>query len=395
VKRLRALPALDAVKLIVPSALADRAEEVRRAAYETLLVWKDDPEVCDLLLKTLDREGRDKKAGIAVVPPLIAILLASDLANTEAELNQFVETYLARSKDAVAAVTAVADELGNQADEQAFHSLRKLARLKCFSESFACRRATVQAMIQIRRPEAIEALLALLPRTEGEICGDIVRHLTRISGKHLGADLAAWRGWWKAHKEGFEFPVKAAEEPFTEAATPGAPSYYGLSLNARRIVFVLDISGSMEGPRLQAAKYELIRAVEGLAADVRFNIVAFSNVVAVWQKNLMPASPSTKRAAAQFVYTRRAGGHTAAYDALEAAFQFDAEAIYFLSDGAPNVGKIIAPADIVAAVTQANRSRRISVYSIGIAPGSPDSPFDLFLKTLAEQNFGVYRRIDQ
>ena len=90
-----------------------------------------------------------------------------------------------------------------------------------------------------------------------------------------------------------------------------------------------------------------------------------------------------------------AGGHTAAYDALDAAFRFDAEAVYFLSDGAPNAGKIASPAAIVAAVTQTNRTRRISIYTIGIAPGEPGGPLDMFVKTLAEQNFGVYRRVDQ
>jgi hypothetical protein len=235
----------------------------------------------------------------------------------------------------------------------------------------------------------------LLPKLNGEVCGDVVRHLTRISGAHLGSNLNAWRDWWKEHKEGFEFPARDSEAPLDASAAPKSTSYYyGLSLAARRIVFVLDTSGSMEGPRLQAAKHELAKAIDGLDEEVSFSIVIFNNLVTVWQRGLMPAKPSIKRAAAQFIYARRAGGQTAAYDALQAAFQFDAEAVYFLSDGAPNVGKLVAPADIVAAVCRANRSRRISVYAIGIAPGPPGEPFDLFLRTLAEQNFGVYRRID-
>lgn len=395
IRRLRSFPAMDAAKAIVPWALSDRVEDVRRAAYDALLSWKDDREVCDLLLKTLDKEAGDRKSGGAIIPALVAVLLASNLPGTEAELDRFLERYLVKSKDAAAAVTAVADEFGKQEDEQALRSLQKLSKLKCFSESFACRRATVQAMIQIRRPEAIDALMALLPQVSSEVAADIVRHLTQVSGEHLGGNLAAWRGWWKEHRKGFEFPPKAAQSPLIEVVSPGTPSYYGLSLNARRIVFVLDTSGSMNGPRLQAAKYELVKAIEGLGSDVHFGIVVFNNVVAVWQRNLVVASPSTRRAAAQFVYTRHASGRTAAYDALEATFHFDAEAIYFLSDGAPNVGKITAPADIVAAVSRANRSRRISVYTLGIAPGPPDGAFDLFLRTLAEDNYGIYRRIDQ
>ena len=86
--------------------------------------------------------------------------------------------------------------------------------------------------------------------------------------------------------------------------------------------------------------------------------------------------------------------NTASYDALEAAFAYDTEAIYFLSDGAPTSGKILAPLDIIAAITTANKVRRITIYTIGVAPGFPGSPTDAFLKTLAEENFGQYRRVD-
>lgn len=394
VKRLRALPPLEAVKLIVPSVVADRDEQVRRAAYEALLAWKDDPQVCDFLLGALEQESRDRKAGVVALSPLIAVLLASELPASQAGLNKSLEAALARSKDSAGALVAVADELGRQDDEQALRSLENLAGLDCFAQLFACRRATVQAMIRVRRPEAVEALLTLLPGVDGEVQGDIVRHLMQISGQRLGEDAAAWQDWWKKHKDGFQFPAAGNRGVLAELAQPGGASYYGLSLTARRVVFILDISGSMEGLRLQAAAQELTRAIEGLAEEVSFSIVVFNSQVAVWQRYLMPANPSMKRAAALFVGTRRAQGDTAAFDALDAAFRFDAEAIYFLTDGKPNAGKIVAPGAIVAAVTQANRSRRISIYTIGIAPGPPEGPFDLFLRTLAEQNSGAYRRVD-
>ena len=89
------------------------------------------------------------------------------------------------------------------------------------------------------------------------------------------------------------------------------------------------------------------------------------------------------------------GGRTATYDALEAAFRLDPEAVYLLSDGAPNSGRIPMPAAIINAVGAMNPHRRISIYCFGIAPGPPDSPMELFMKTLAQQNFGRYRRLDQ
>ena len=46
-------------------------------------------------------------------------------------------------------------------------------------------------------------------------------------------------------------------------------------------------------------------------------------------------------------------------------------------------------------ITQGNRPLRRSIYSLGMAVGIENSPFDLFLKALAEENFGTYRRVDQ
>jgi hypothetical protein len=395
VKRLRDVPAQDAVKLIVPLGLTDPADDVRRAVYETLLAWKDDRQVDVFLLKTLEKETRANKGGTSFAAPMIAVLLASKLPDTQHDLVKFLDAYASASQEGIAAIIMAADELGKQGDEQSLASLGKMTRLKCFSGVFAVRRAVVQAMILIRLPETVQALTSLLPDVDGEVRGDILRHLAAVSGQWYGTDGKAWQNWWERNKEGFRFPASDFNTPSAVAASEGTPSYYGLAIQARRMVFVVDISGSMEGPRLLAAKRELAQAIDALPDDAAFNIVVFSDQVAVWRRSLMPAAPAMKKAAMNFVYVLRAGGHTAAYDALDAAFRFDAEAIYFLSDGAPNAGKIAAPLAIVTAVTQSNRARRISIYTIGIAPGQPGGPLDLFVKTLAEQNFGIYRRVDQ
>jgi hypothetical protein len=395
IKRLRDMPAQDAVKLIVPLGFTDPAEDVRRAAYETLLTWKDDRQANIFLLKALEKETRANKGSMTLIAPLIAVLLASESADTWQELGKFLDGYAAASNDGVAAIAIVADELGKQADKQSLESLKRMTRLKCYTGTFAIRRAVVQAMILVRLPEAVQELMSLLPDVDGEIRGDILRHLAAVSGRSFGPDGKAWLEWWDKNKDDFKFPASDVTTPTAVAASPGTPTYYGLAIQARRIVFVLDISGSMNGSRLMTAKRELMQAIDGLPEEASFNIVVFSDHAAVWQRILKPATPAMKKAARNFVAVLYAGGHTAAYDALDAAFRFDAEAVYFLSDGAPNAGKIASPAAILAAVAQTNRTRRISIYTIGIEPGEPGGPLDMFVKTLAEQNFGVYRRVDQ
>ena len=236
---------------------------------------------------------------------------------------------------------------------------------------------------------------ALLPNLDGEVRGDLVRYLEQLSGRQHGYDVQAWQAWWKEHEKGFEFPP-AGGLLGAETAPKGVGYYYGLPLYARRMVFVIDVSGSMAGPRLAAAQRELTAAVNSLPPDAEFGLVAFHSLVFGWRRELVRATAEAKQEARLFVYQLAAHGRTATYDAaLDAAFRFDPEAVYLLSDGEPNAGRVPAPAAILAAIGQANRARRISIYSIGIAPGSPGSDMELFMKTLAEQNLGRFRRVDR
>jgi Ca-activated chloride channel family protein len=208
-------------------------------------------------------------------------------------------------------------------------------------------------------------------------------------------DAGAWGRWWKDNQETFKYPARSIDPPYRSVAlSTSSETYYGLPLFAEKLVFVLDTSGSMSGQRIVSAKRELVRAIEGLPNHTEFAVVVFNGTVDVWQRQLAKATPASKKAAIHYVNAQDPHSNTASYDALEAAMSFDTEAIYFLSDGAPHGGKISAPVDIVAAISTANHTRKISMYTIGIGAGFPGSPLDVFLKTLAEKNYGVYRRVD-
>jgi hypothetical protein len=392
VRKLRTFPPLEAARLVVQFGISDRTAEVRRIAYETLLTWSENGEVCRFLLTTLDKEIR-RKAEAATVVPLIGALLDCDLPEIEGDLLKSLDA-LAAAPTGLIAVLTVADELGKQADRLALKSLRKLTRLKCFSSAFVFRRAVVQAIARVPGPQAIDASLELLPKLAGEVRGDVVRHLTQSTGQTHGNDGDAWLRWWKEHRTEFEQPADDGPMRLKEFVVRDVPSYYGLPLCAQRIVFVLDMSGSMAGSRLEMAKTELIQAVAGLPEDVHFSIVVYSDRVTSWQRNLIPANAAAKKNAAQFARGLLARGSTATYDALETAMRFDAEAVYLLTDGRPTAGKIVAGNDIVTAVVRDNALRRMSIYTIGIDVGPAGNDFDVFLKGLAESNFGQYRRVN-
>ena len=53
------------------------------------------------------------------------------------------------------------------------------------------------------------------------------------------------------------------------------------------------------------------------------------------------------------------------------------------------------PEEIVGVLTRLNHTRRVTINSIGIGVGPSGNLFDTFLKTLSEQNYGDYRRVDE
>ena len=82
---------------------------------------------------------------------------------------------------------------------------------------------------------------------------------------------------------------------------------------------------------------------------------------------------------------------TASNAALNAAFNLDPEVIYFLSDGEPTDGR---PAQIVSSITTLNRTRRVSIHTIGVVTDRNGS-FGLtqFMRPLAEQNYGTFQLV--
>ena len=399
-RRLKDLPPLDAARLVVQLGLDDRLPEVRGAAYQTLLGWKDQREVSDYLLKIAGKKGHGKTSAVGDAPslvPLLMVLAASDQADVQRGLEKFVTSHLAGSKNNLAPLLAMADQLGEQGDAAAVATLRHLTAWKQFTTVFAFRRAVVQGLIHCRQVEAIDALVGLLGQVDGEVHGDVVQYLSALTKMPYGDEINAWKFWWQKRKGDFSFDKPSAETAAPEVVVvPRASySYYGLAVRARRLVFVIDISGSMRGPRLDMAKRELTKVIGSLPSKHEFSIVVFDHLVVVWQRELVPATPANKEAATQYVGRLQARGMTATYDALDAAFHFDAEAIYFLTDGEPTCGRVVDPAQIATLATQANRSRRLSIYTIGIAPGLAGGIFDTFLKTLAEGNYGSYRRVEQ
>ncbi len=207
-------------------------------------------------------------------------------------------------------------------------------------------------------------------------------------------------------------------------------SYYGINTKtSKHVVYLIDISGSMEGKaetdlagnviastgsklgakvgnavggfagkvikrqtnnqltKLGKAKKELIPSIKGLSEDTYFTVMVFENRVKKWRKKLVPATKSNKTLATVYIEKLSSGGGTNIYESLEDAFALqDVETVFLLSDGEPSAGKITSASGIVDEVTNWNRSRNITIHTIGLGEDCDKN----FMKELASKNNGTF-----
>ncbi|MBI1902411.1 MAG: VWA domain-containing protein [Planctomycetia bacterium] len=389
-EELKGFPTLDAAKLVVQVGLDDKAPEVKQAAYGTLLALRGEKEISDFLLQKL-RET--KRAGLTPESvPLVAAIAASPPGETQDAVVEALDAILGTNKADGHVVVLLVESLGEQGNEAGrteavLQALATLRKTKHYKKHFGFRRTVLQALLVVYEREAMDDLMALLPSLRGEMLQDAVAHLAAVSGRRHGTDAVKWAQWWQENREKFVFPegVAAAVDP----GAVGGLAYYGIPVNARRIVFILDTSASMVGPRLDAAKRELTNTIAALPKESYFGVVSFNTGVFVWQKDLLPATEDNKQQASSFISALAPTGTTSTFDAIQAGMGFDTEAIYLVTDGIPTSGKIVPPAGILDAVSRANRVSRFSIYTVGIAAQQASE----FLRAIAGKNWGKFTEV--
>ncbi|MCU0725031.1 MAG: VWA domain-containing protein [Planctomycetes bacterium] len=190
--------------------------------------------------------------------------------------------------------------------------------------------------------------------------------LEEITGEKLGLDPGAWEKWLADRKAGAPPPEA---DPASSVAT-----YYGMRVFSDRVLFVVDVSGSMkagEPERIATAREELKKVLAQLNPKTLMNIVAFSGTPRWWRDGEVEASPANLAAAKDFADKLEAGGGTNVYDTLEQAFTQNREidTIYFLGDGSPSLGTYTEQEEILARVRSLNRMRKIRIHCIALLRG--------------------------
>lgn len=138
----------------------------------------------------------------------------------------------------------------------------------------------------------------------------------------------------------------------------------------KKILFVLDTSGSMSGEKIEQAKEALTFCLDNLNEGDMFNIVSFNTEIETFASRPVRSTSNRLREARDFVGRLHADGGTNINEALLTALgQIDdndhLNVIVFLTDGLPTVG-ITDNAQILKHVSKANDSdSRIFVFGVG------------------------------
>jgi Ca-activated chloride channel family protein len=140
------------------------------------------------------------------------------------------------------------------------------------------------------------------------------------------------------------------------------------SVVPRDLSFVVDVSGSMSGQKLDQAKGALRQALASLRPGDRFRLVAFSSGVRHFRDGWAPATQDALREARAFVDNLQADGGTNIAGALDAVLgtsvpESRLPIILFLTDGIPSVGE--QQPDRIASQA-AGRIGRARVFTVGI-----------------------------
>ena len=199
--------------------------------------------------------------------------------------------------------------------------------------------------------------------------------------------------------------------------------FYGLQIRSNRVLFIVDVSFSMDEPadedpnlkKIDVAKRELKRAIQALPNGGTFGLIFFSHktyqqpdrqlaeegkdLKIDFGPGLVEVTAKNKGRALEWIDSVRTGASTNIYDPLELAFKYGRDpdvikecgklapdTIFLVSDGAPTSGKFTDVEVIQEHVKGWNRTGRITVNTIGVGKDQDIA----FLRALAEDNGGRY-----
>ncbi len=193
-------------------------------------------------------------------------------------------------------------------------------------------------------------------------------------------------------------PVLVSPGGRGKGGPPGAlggsgTSFMGVETSAKRIVYILDFSGSMFGhdgnPKVDHVLLELKKSVNRLPADHAFYLIFFDDLELAMPNPAMVSATSSNKttyfkwADDESVGTSARGGTNPAGALALALSTLKPDAIFLLTDGG------FDPTDTFEAITRFNGDHAIEINTVGFHDRGGES----VLRQIALENHGEYRYV--
>jgi len=371
-------------------------DEVRRS--QAIAMLRNNPSSAEALLEpliALARDQAEQAESTQLVSPVMVDLLHV-IGKVDRPQSETLLIELLDCKQMGVSMVA-ADVVGTNKMISAIQPLIKQVDRAEFETSYGFRFNLVRALALMEHRDAVVFLDKLRASLDGQLRYELDKLMSNVTAGSFDDDEDAFQSWKQSRESKIKLASSPSKSEYDDRMRLGpSPQYYGIDLHSKRMMFILDHSGSMLDAeygttRLARAKNELIRVIDQLPADAEFAIMFYSVAVNVWKTELVYATAQNKQDAIYFVNRLVAGTHTNTHGALVRSLEFDdaLEAVYLLTDGKPTVGAIVNPQGIINDIVHRNRFRHLNFNTIGVAV---DGHTEQFLRRLAEQGAGEFRK---
>jgi len=175
------------------------------------------------------------------------------------------------------------------------------------------------------------------------------------------------------------------ETHFLLAAYP--PAVQPTQRQPLEMLYMIDVSGSMEGTSIQQARGALLQALDRLTPNDRFGILAFSSGYHEFASDPLPATPDNIAAARDYVRSLQAGGGTEMLPALVHMMRKPQASGYLRHIILMTDGDLGNEEEIFTALRNDLGNARLYTVAVGSAP-------NLFLATkMAQFGRGIFTHI--
>jgi hypothetical protein len=297
------------------------------------------------------------------------------------------------------------------------HATPVIALLDSKEEAVAERAAAALAKLAV--PEAIAPMIELMSRIEGQARVRIGGSLEVLTDQHFGSNVSMWRAWWQQDGQMFVASGKQLGngKPSSPVKDANGRYYFGIpQQDSKSILYVIDCSGSMTAEidwhgkngeavkttRIDACKFELVRALGQLRPAQKFGILWFNDQPHFWEPKMLDASKDNVAHAQAFVDTLKPASSTNIHDSLQQCFKLvgrgahdkyygtELDTIFLMTDGSPttNDGKLDSTDKILVGVRSWNPLKRVTIHCIAMGKDLNEQ----FLRQLAEENGGEFKQ---